>query len=797
MPPTKRQVKPRTFFLNEKHELARGEKGGGGRVPQYTGISWAAKASQISSSLKEAAETVRSSHDPLKGERFFVIANPVPEVEKRSTDKKKAPEGTFKESTDFGGQHARVFDRLGLDLLQVTDDGKAVVHAQAERMDQLVQRTESLEELGAREQARWVTIDSFETIPLQLRVDADWLQTLKPRGSTDVVIELQPVLTRVEADRILRAIADLLASPDGGKLTGTGSDFSGRHWFRGEASRQSVRRIARDFFSVQAIHSPLFSIAAGKRKTRGVAIPARPSAAPRPPPDAHALPCVAVVDLGVPTDHQYLADYRRGQFVPTEAPRTPIGDHGTFVASRIVFGEHASMDELVESPGRCSYYDAIVADFPDGSGHNDRVYDKIVMDAILGVRGAAPDVRVFNLSFGDARPLNTLRAVERHERRLDLQNLDNFVFASDAIVVVAAGNSRPGVIPNPEYPNHYEDTQWALGPWACGFNTLICGSFAPRVSTNGLAQVGWPSPFSRVGPGLCNAPVPSFGAEGGNANDTFHSPAGNGVWGFSDAGLPENRAGTSYAAPILAREAALTLDGLQRFCLPGTQAFAVTARAFLTLVAERPLLDDRINALADRTLGNGRATATRLATPAARSAVLLWQGYIESPTDIVRVQLPIPRNWLAEADDPILRLVVSADPPVNEVANASWACRKIKPILRPGPDDRGILAPRGGHPSYPCIDRRYKLARYKPGNEKEAKGDTWLVDLSYEEIAPYPPGMDFDPRQRVAFAAELYDAGATRADPQPAMQALRIAASMTRLSVQPEPIRSPVIIRTR
>ena len=68
---------------------------------------------------------------------------------------------------------------------------------------------------------------------------------------------------------------------------------------------------------------------------------------------------------------------------------------------------------------------------------------------------------------------------------------------------------------------------------------------------------------------------------------------------------------------------------------------------------------------------------------------------------------------------------------------------------------------------------------------------------SYDEIAPYPPGMDFDPRQRVAFAAELYDAAATPADHQPAMQALPIAASMTRLSVQSEPIRSPVIIRTR
>lgn len=792
----KKKVDPRTFFLNETHELALIEKTGGGRLPQYTGISWAAKASQISTSLKKTAEVVRSSHDPLKQERFFVVANPVAEVEKRSTDKKKAPKGTLKEETDFGGQHARVFDRLGLDLLQVTEDGKAVVHAPAERVDQLVQRTESLEDLGAREQARWVTIAAFEPIPLQLRVDAEWFKTLKPHQASDVVFELQPVLTRVEADRVLQAIADLLVSNEGQKLTATGSDFSGRHWFRGKASQRSVRAVARDFYSVQAIHSPLFSIAAGKSRSP-VAVPVRQTMPRHVAPDAHALPCVAVLDLGVPADHRQLGPFRRGQFIPTDAPKPPIGDHGAFVASRVVFGDHATPDDLNQASGQCSYYDAIVADYPDGSGRNDRVNDKIVMEALRGVRGAAPDVRVFNLSFGDTRPLDSFPRVERREKRLMLQDLDNFVFGADALVVVASGNSASGTVPNPGYPEHHDDPNWALGPWACGFNTLVCGSFVSRVSTNGLAQVGWPSPFSRVGPGLCGAPVPSFGAEGGNTDDRFRSVPGLGVWGFAGRGLAEDRAGTSFAAPILAREAALTLEALQEFCAPGTQPFAVTARAFLSLVARRPAVDDRIDALADVTIGYGRPTSARMVKPSAGSVVVLWQGYIESPGDIVRVQLPIPLGWLGEADEPILRLIVCADPPVNEVAHATWACRRIRPVLHPGPEVRGVTAPRRGHPTFPCVDRRYKLAQFKPGAAKEAAGDMWLIELSYEEIAPYPPGMDFDPRQRVAFAAELFDEGAKLSDPQPAMQALPVAASMTRLSIQPTPIRSPIIIRTR
>src|SRR5206468_8291275 len=105
--------------------------------------------------------------------------------------------------------------------------------------------------------------------------------------------------------------------------------------------------------------------------------------------------------------------------------------------------------------------------------------------------------------------------------------------------------------------------------------------------------------------------------------------------------------------PILAREAAWTLQNLSQACVPGTQPFGVTARAFLTLTANRTTQDEAVQALAERTLGNGRADGGRLLTPNSDSTVILWPGYVESPSDTVRVQLPIPLNWLAEAKEPI------------------------------------------------------------------------------------------------------------------------------------------------
>jgi hypothetical protein len=81
------------------------------------------------------------------------------------------------------------------------------------------------------------------------------------------------------------------------------------------------------------------------------------------------------------------------------------------------------------------------------------------------------------------------------------------------------------------------------------------------------------------------------------------------------------------------------------------------------------------------------------------------------------------------------------------------------------PDDEAVRPTRGGHPSYPLIIREYKLNRFKPDGNKPAGGDLWLLEFSCEEVASYPSGADFDPSQRVAFAAELKDLGEKPVNP--------------------------------
>jgi len=787
---------PKNFFLNEQHVLSPAEKTGGGRTPKYAEIPWASRARRLSSSLSRTIKRIAESNDPLKDRHFFALTKPVERIVKLSTNKRKAPDGRVEERPDFSGTHARVLDRIGLELLQVTNDGAAVVHAPSEMLNQLQSRTASLERLGEREQSRWVAIDSFHAIPTSIKLDKDWVASLVRRELADVIIELHPVLSRIEVDTVFGSVAQLIVSEKGEKLTGSGQDFSGRYWCRARIMQQSLMSIAEQFHAVQAIHSPHFSIAAAKQVKR-----MRPDA-PRSPKsnaqlrDLRELPCVAVVDLGVPSNHRQLAEYCVDQITSGQGPIPPVGDHGSFVASRIVFGDQSSADALSEAIGECSFYDVVVADFPDAQ-HRNKVEDKVVVPTMQNVHRSAPDVRVFNLSFGDVLPFVRFSAVDAEQKLRLVEDLDNFVNVADKVVVIAAGNSIDGLRPRDPYPQHYDDPQWGLGPWALGHNTIVCGSCVPGIGASGLGRPGWPSPFTRVGPGLSSSPVPTYCAPGGNSNLTFGWGSGLGVWGYSGSGLVEDRCGTSFAVPIVAREAALAVRELSNVCAAGTEPFAVCVRAFLTLTAVRHQLSDGVAALADRTLGFGNVSHGRLRRPTAGSAVFVWQGYVESSKDIVRIQIPVPRDWLEAADEPVLRFVFCADPPVNSAARSTWTCRRFKPVLHPGLDSDGLRARSGGHPDYPVISKTYKLGRYKPGQEKAVDSDVWLLDVSYDDTVPYPVGLNFDPRQRVAFAAELIDQSRRNVDPQPAVQGLKIAASMVRLSILPTALRSPVMLRNR
>jgi hypothetical protein len=781
------RVSPRTFYLNEQHELARAEKESGGRIPKYTDINWASKGTTITRSLQGVRRQIQASTDPVKDDHYFLLAAPVEQLAKVSKDKRKAVHGKVFEQTDFAEKHSRVFRRLGLDLVSVADDGSAVVHMKPEMIEQLSNTAHSLPELGPREKSRWATIDGFGMIPPELRIDSDWLNTLRNKETTDAVIEFQPLLTRSEIDSLVRAVVSMLLRNLGEAVTGTGTDFSGRQWVRGKITPESLTKISQAFFSVQSLHSPLISKATStplsRQRSRAVTISEV---------DTSSLPVIGVLDTGVPADHAILRSYRRGTYVAPTSTGAPANPHGCFVSSRAVFGDLDYSGGVPARPpiGTARYYDINVSGSVSGT-----IESKGVFPALQAIVATAPDVRVFNMSFDD-EPLDLISSVKRSESLNLVQDLDNFIFQNDVIVVVSAGNSPPGVVPSPDYPLHFSDPQWGLGPWARSFNSLTCGSLVGRLNPSGLvSQVGWPSPFCRVGPGLCDSAKPDFSATGGNATPSYQFAAGLGVWGLSPAGMWEDQSGTSFAAPLLAREAVFALQRLQRVCERGAQPFAVTVKAFLALTSTPPIEDAAVKELVKLTLGRGLASAQRLDKPLAATGVMVWQGVLEDERDIARIQIPIPTDWLEKADQPFLRLIVAWDPPVNAAVRHLWTTREVSAKLRTHPDAKAHRPTKTrARGSYPILERLYNLLKLPA--DVEIEGDSWLLEIAYEQTAEYHPAMTFPPQQRVAFAAELVDIGKKRLSPQSTLQSLAVTKTMTRLTIPPTVSKLPVVLKT-
>ncbi|MGC2612583.1 MAG: S8 family serine peptidase [Terracidiphilus sp.] len=669
--------------MNEQHELGRGIKEGGS-VPRYAPIDWSARGKKISGSLRQVKREIEKSLDPLRDSHYFIVAKPEESIKKLSKDKTKAPPGEFAtvvEHTDFSGAHSRVFNRLGLDLIRVTDEGSAVVHLRPEILDQLASTSESLERSGKREQARWVAFDEFQAIPVEVKLDEEWMNELPKDSVADAVIEFQPLLTIIEIDRLIRAVGGRLQRSFE-LITGTGSDFSGRQWLRGRLLPSSILDIAKTFFSVQSLHSPLISHSMAAQKGFQKAGSAVSQA-----PVISSLPTIAVVDTGTPADHAILGPYKRGAYTAPTAVSNSPKRHASFVASRAVFGD-VDYDEGI--PGVTPYGSARFFDVHLGGAGYSEIEDKSVLPALSAVVATSPDVRIFNLSF-DTDPLDHLSSVKRSEMLTLVQDLDNFVFQNDVVVVISAGNSPPGIQPESPYPAHFDDPRWSLGSWARSFNSLTCGAIVGKLSAAGLAQqIGWPSPFSRVGPGLCSSPKPDFVENGGNTDSTYNYAAGLGVWGLTDTGFWEDRCGTSYAAPLLCRQVADAFLKLDTVCEKGARPYGVTAKAFLFLTSVDPPNCEALGPDFRRALGSGIARVNRLRDPVPNSAVFIWQGVLEDSDDIAHVQIPVPKGWLADAADPHLKLVVAWDPPVNAAISNLWATRSVSCQLRNHPDAKAL-----------------------------------------------------------------------------------------------------------
>lgn len=271
---------------------------------------------------------------------------------------------------------------------------------------------------------------------------------------------------------------------------------------------------------------------------------------------ARSYPRMGVIDGGISAE---LNDWVIDRWTVLDASDVD-SSHGTFIGGLAVAGSVLNGNEICAEPDGIEIAD--VAVYPNeqdsaafGSYYPDGVaqfFDEIGY-AIADAK-ARHGVRVFNMSLNIQHPAQPDR-YSAFAARADQIAEDN-----DAIIFLSSGNTAPQDLRS-EWP--IDDTQALVAlasarndglliPSESVRNVAVAALNPPDLPT-GVAYA--PTRYSRRGPGLRAGVKPDLAHVGGSGSP--QSPLGHGLFSIKPDGSVTDGCGTSYAAPLVAKTAAV------------------------------------------------------------------------------------------------------------------------------------------------------------------------------------------------------------------------------------------------
>jgi len=281
-----------------------------------------------------------------------------------------------------------------------------------------------------------------------------------------------------------------------------------------------------------------------------------------------------------------------------------------------------------------------------------------------------PAVRVLNACVGTDSPILD------GQFSVVANVLDQHARARDLVVVVSAGNIRdPRLIRN--YQAELSKPLWRVDPPAESLLSLTVGSIAHFGDGTTVVAPRGLSPFSRRGPGADGGLKPELVAHGGNcykADPIYTSRiAAQGIHG--DGVQVACDIGTSYAAPLVSRHAALVASFYHS---PPANLIKALLCHFTTPVHAPNVGIDQLHLV-----GLGETSSDDCIVPAAHSATFFHVGTIR--TDVFRnVPFFVPNTLASGRATGHLRIraTVVFDPPVDPQNLKEYSQSRLTIALR-------------------------------------------------------------------------------------------------------------------
>ncbi|MGD8719766.1 MAG: S8 family peptidase [Candidatus Zixiibacteriota bacterium] len=313
---------------------------------------------------------------------------------------------------------------------------------------------------------------------------------------------------------------------------------------------------------------------------------------PTPPSPPEDGPKVCIIDSGIIANHPLLSanvGHEEAILTRTVSPADANG-HGTMVAGLAVFGDVRRCYEKRDFSSTVTLFSARVLN-ERGRFDERRLIINQMREAIITFKSAPYNCRVFNISIGSRVPAFD---GTRPKQTIWAEALDNIAREEKVVIVVSSGNKElvnTGTTEEAEailtgYPDYLLEPEAKVNDPATAAIPITVGGVAQHsipgrrigavVEDNlrPIAKVNEPSPITRAGPGLNGAIKPELVDYSGNVvfggtgeERTLGIEAGTSVMSFNRdfvRTLFNYQIGTSFAAPRVARVAALIHDSLKK-----------------------------------------------------------------------------------------------------------------------------------------------------------------------------------------------------------------------------------------
>ncbi|ESU21773.1 hypothetical protein FCR2A7T_02310 [Flavobacterium cauense R2A-7] len=378
---------------------------------------------------------------------------------------------------------------------------------------------------------------------------------------------------------------------------------------------------------------------------------------------------ICIVDSGI-YPNEILKNFIKEQVgYPNPAAIDFEYNHGTFVASRCIFGDE--IDHCLATKELHPYCNVLdlsvfgINSLNQTVGPSDFTLRCAIEDIVLKYYET---IKVYNLSLGVPVSIQNYKFSDLAKL------LDYLAKEYKVLFVVAAGNINRLL---GDYPAlHFSNPNSRIGSPAESLLSLTVGSVVKHSTTHSLSENGFISPFSRKGPGADNGIKPEVVAHGGNLISPYAQIPRISTYGISKSGQNLSAdVGTSFAAPLISQYAQRLFD-----FYPSSDANLVKALlCHFTENRNKPdeLLDDNIYYV-----GFGEPNIELALRSAKNNSAYIYEGYLDQE-NYQFITFHIPQKFADTTVDSKLRIKVTItyDPTVNPDNEKEYSESRISATL--------------------------------------------------------------------------------------------------------------------